>query len=165
MPPAGQTKEIAMRTLAFAVIAVTVCAGAAHAQECRTIADSLERLRCYDAREGAEKPTTKAAPAEDPLIAVAKAAVRKQLRDPGSARFDDLKVRTDKAGKKGVCGTVNSRNSMNGMTGPKIFVFNGTHARILVANEGPENGTSLDRILLGVMLGESLKWHDQFCKS
>jgi hypothetical protein len=155
-----------MRRISLAVV-VWVASGAALAQsqDCRSIADSLERLRCYDAREDAVAGQPAPSPvAEDPLIVAAKAAVRKLLRDPTSTRFEAVKIATDRAGKKAVCGRINSRNAMDGMTGPKLFVFDGKYARILVAAEGPEDGTSLGRYLLGAMLGEGLKLHDQFCK-
>ena len=151
-------------------IGLALLPSAAFTQEtnCRAITDSLERLRCYDAQPAPKHPATPlapkpAAPSEDPLIFKAKAAIKKHLREPDSARFD-LKVKTAADGKKGVCGTVNARNANGGMTGPKLVVFDGQYAHILVSNEGPDNPTSFDRILLGVMLGDSLKSHDKFCK-
>lgn len=158
-----------MRVLAITILAAALGTTAAQALaiNCSGIADSLARLRCYDAHFGTapgQSKAAKAVPAEDPLIAAAKATVRKQLREPASASFQNVKIRSNAAGNRGVCGTVNARNAFGGMTGPKLFVFDGKAARVLVSNDGPENGTSLDRTLLGVMLGESLRLHDQFCK-
>src|SRR5436190_1724302 len=84
-------------------------------QRCKGIADSLDRLRCYDALEAepatapapeskpagseaaapakppAEQATAAKPPAapEDELITKAKAAVLGELRDPGSAQFQN----------------------------------------------------------------------------
>jgi hypothetical protein len=66
--------------------------------------------------------------------------------------------------KKGVCGTTNAKNAMGRMTGPRLVVFDGEKARIMVSNAGPENPTFADYSVLGVMLGETLKMHEKFCK-
>jgi hypothetical protein len=160
----------AITGFAAIVLALSVALPAhADPSNCRAITDSLERLRCFDAREDAAMlQSTKQDAQGDPEATIwivwARNAVRKQLRDPESALFDGLRVVKDKSGKPGVCGTVNAKNAMGGMTGPKMFVFDGSQARILVAGEGAEDGTSLGRYILGATLGTGLKLHTQFCK-
>lgn len=55
---------------------------------------------------------------------IAKDAVRARLRDPDSARFDNVKTFA-KAGKVVVCGRVNSRNGYGGMSGQQRFISGG----------------------------------------
>jgi len=55
------------------------------------------------------------APAIDPRIAVAENAVKDQLVDPDSARFE--KIYTGRPGENFVCGWVNARNRMGGYNG------------------------------------------------
>ncbi|SIN67709.1 hypothetical protein SAMN02745824_1751 [Parasphingorhabdus marina DSM 22363] len=58
----------------------------------------------------------------------AKDAVREQLIDPDSAKFDDLAW----AGKGTVtCGFVNSRNRMGGYAGWTAFVYDGDNAYLI----------------------------------
>jgi hypothetical protein len=55
--------------------------------------------------------------------AAVKAGVRKSLKDPDSARFDDgFKAVKDSKGVVSVCGMVNAKNSYGGYTGSKPFV-------------------------------------------
>src|SRR4051812_17049403 len=108
-----------LRSGSVAVLLVTTPVSAAHAQNCRAISDSLERLRCYDGVSGPPSLAPAATPSDNPVISQAKSAVLKILRDPESARFQDLQIKT-KSGQTAVCGQVNSRNSMGGMTGPKL---------------------------------------------
>src|SRR5262245_46942374 len=77
--------------------------------DCRTIEDSLERLRCWD---GQASPLFRAPPppTEDTIIAKAKARVKRQLGDPDGAWFSDVKMKTID-GKTAVCGTVNAKNA------------------------------------------------------
>jgi hypothetical protein len=98
------------------------------------------------------------------MIAAAKAAVLKQLREPDSARFSNLKVRAAADGAKGVCGEVNARNAFGGMTGPKLIVYDGKIGRVMVSEDGPGNPTDFDRTLLGITLRETLQAYDRFCK-
>jgi hypothetical protein len=177
-----------MRTVILAVWAalgllVLPFYGTARAEpvNCRSIADSLERLRCYDAQAdqqssggpqqpaGAAQPpappsaTRSAPPPEDPLIAKAKAAVKRQLRDPDSGRFQNIKLKTV-AGKKGLCGEVNAKNAMGGMTGFVPFAYDGQYAYILSFNAGTGNPTSLGADIWGVTVGSRLEAHDKWCK-
>ena len=176
----------------LALIVLGAAAGPAAAQsalqKCKSIADSLERLRCYDAIEAepaatspqpaapaatsaqpakpAASPAQAAAPpapAEDPLIAQAKAAVTAQLRNPGSARFRDVKLRTV-AGKQAVCGLVNARNSRGFMTGPQPFAYDGEQAYLIVFNPGPANFTSLDANSLIAAMGGRLRSYNRLCR-
>jgi hypothetical protein len=150
-----------------AVLFATGTIAAAQTTDCRSIADSLERLRCYDGQ--AMPPATKpAAPpqaatsAEDPFIAKAKARVKQQLLDADSARFQDVKVKIV-GGKKGICGQVNAKNSTGGMTGFLPFTYDGEFATIMVFNAGAGNPTSMGSDILGITLHRRLEAHDRFC--
>jgi hypothetical protein len=122
-------------------------------QKCKVITDTIERLQCYDAIEESAAPpasataapaATKAAPpaqaaksaapAEE-LIAKAKASVTGQLRDPNSARFAEVKVRTVR-GTQAVCGLINAKNAMGIMTGPQPFAFDGEKAYLVILQPG-----------------------------
>lgn len=54
-------------------------------------------------------------------VSAAEDAVRKVLKDPGSAVFSDVTLGWFGSGVEGVCGVVNARNSFGGMSGPKPF--------------------------------------------
>src|SRR5579871_4297752 len=106
----------AMRLIVVSIAALLLTfAARAQAPDCKSISDSLERLRCYDAQSAPSaqtpnvgdknSPAKPPAPAEDPFIAKAKARVKQQLRDPESARFQSLKIKMV-GGKKGLCGEV-----------------------------------------------------------
>jgi hypothetical protein len=139
----------------------------AQTTDCRSIADSLERLRCYDGQASppAVTPAVQprpATPAEDSFITKAKARVKQQLLDADSARFQDVKVLV--GGKKGVCGQINAKNSTGGMTGFLPFTYDGEFATVMVFNAGPGNPTSMGSDILAVTLGRRLEAHDRFCK-
>ena len=51
-------------------------------------------------------------------IATAKHAVATTLRDPASARFEDVRARLD-----AVCGFVNAKNGPGGYAGRALFVY------------------------------------------
>ena len=55
------------------------------------------------------------------LIAQAKAAVTKDLKDPDSALFRNLAVYTTSTGALAVCGEFNAKNSYGGYVGYKQF--------------------------------------------
>lgn len=58
--------------------------------------------------------------------AAAKELVKRQLRDPGSAEFSDIVVKTGAPGRATiVCGYVNAKNGFGGMTGRQRFVAGG----------------------------------------
>jgi hypothetical protein len=138
------------------------------AQDCKSIPDSLERLRCYDgtvppaAAQNPSAPLVKRTPSDDPLVAKAKAAVRKQLREPGSAQFSDIKIKSS-GDKKGVCGMVNAKNGTGGMTGTNFFVFDGEYASILVTGGASQNPTSFGPDILSVTISRGLKNYEAFC--
>lgn len=151
-------------TMAAALLAVAA-SGPSDAQsisECRKIKAATERLDCYDGLKDAAKP--KAATADDRLIAAAKDALAKQLLDPPSARYIGVSVKTAKDGARGVCGQVNAKNNLGGYAGPKLFVYDGKLARIMIGEMGPGNPSSFPRELIGAMLGETLKTYDRLCK-
>lgn len=54
-------------------------------------------------------------------VAAAEDAVRKLLKDPGSAVFSDVVLGRYGSGVEGVCGWVNARNAFGAMAGPKLF--------------------------------------------
>jgi hypothetical protein len=55
---------------------------------------------------------------------VAKDQVKARLRDPESARFTDVRV-VRRNGVTAICGYVNSKNGLGGMTGPQRFIAGG----------------------------------------
>lgn len=67
-------------------------------------------------------PTPPPAPVEDPRIEKAKDAMRRVLKDPGSAQFQDV-MGTDVKGNFSVCGKVNAKNAMGGYNGFKQFCW------------------------------------------
>lgn len=146
------------------MLAPSLCS--AQTRDCKGIADSAERLRCYDEPLGAAAapPAQKPTPSrEDAFISKAKAVVLKQLRDPASARFSDVKLRAV-GGKKGVCGSVNARNAAGGMSGPQFFVYDGQSANVLVLSAGPNNPTSFDADVLAMIFRRGTDNYDIFCK-
>jgi hypothetical protein len=145
-------------------------------QKCKSIADSLERLRCYDAIQPEPAAGTSAqpaapaaaapaaaAPGEDPLLAKAKASVKSELREPDSAQFQDVKVRTVK-GKQAVCGLVNAKNARGVMTGLHPFAYDGEQVYLIVYNPGPANSTSLSAATLGAGMNNRIKNYNRLCK-
>jgi hypothetical protein len=72
-------------------------------------------------------PSPPSVPRDDPVIQAAKAAVAKNLKDPPSAVFSDLKraMRPNVRGEPmdTVCGLVNAKNSYGGYNGPRGFVY------------------------------------------
>lgn len=72
-------------------------------------------------------------PGEPASFIAAKTAVKRQLRDPDSAMFEDLRVN----GRRIVCGMVNSRNAFGGYAGRTGFWYNPTSDEAEVA---PING-------------------------
>ena len=54
-------------------------------------------------------------------VATVEAAVRRQLRDPDSARFERVEMRVDAKGARTVCGLVNARNAYGGYVGAQPF--------------------------------------------
>ena len=164
--------------LALIVLAATAWPAAAQTplQKCKVITEALERLQCYDAIEESPAPATPAptpaapapaakqvAPGEDPLITQAKESVTSQLRDPGSARFSNVKIRTVR-GKQAVCGLVNAKNAAGIMTGPQPFAFDGEKAHLIIYNPGPQNNTKLDGYTLTTAMGDRLKNFNRLCR-
>lgn len=66
---------------------------------------------------------------QEKTIAAAQEAVKKGLKDPDSAKFQNLRI-TDYDGGKVVCGEINAKNSYGGYVGYKRFVA-GTSAAIV----------------------------------
>jgi hypothetical protein len=157
-----------MKVVFIAIVLFAFSSPASAQQDCKAIADSLERLRCYDAGAVATPAVAPSAPgrlpvvAEDPLIAKAKAAVRKQLREPESARFQDVKIKAG-GSKKGVCGMVNAKNGTGGMTGTNFFVYDGQTASVLVTGGASQNPTSFGPDILAITVSNGLKNYEIFC--
>lgn len=148
------------------VLLILIAAGnlalAQGSSPCTAITDDKSRLQCYDAaaKSVLKKPV---APKEDPFIAEAKARVRKQLRDPNSAIFQNIKIKTV-SGKRGICGDVNAKNALGGMTGFIPFAYNGEHAYIMVFNAGAGNPTDASADILSATLHSTLETHQKWCK-
>jgi hypothetical protein len=159
----------------LALIVLAAIAGATAAQtplqRCKVITEAMERLQCYDAieespaaRPAAPVPAARqAAPGEDPLITQAKESVTSQLRDPSSARFSNVKVRTVR-GKQAVCGLFNAKNAAGIMTGPQPFAFDGEKAHLIIYNPGPANNTKMDGYSLTTAMGERLRDYNRLCR-
>ena len=58
---------------------------------------------------------------DDEFVSSAKAYLTRNFNDPESARFRDLYIGTDSDGKPVLCGEVNARNGMGGMSGYQAF--------------------------------------------
>ena len=80
------------------------------------------------AKQELAAPKVKPPPASgDAEIYLAQEAIRKIMREPSSAVFEDVFFVDDRKSETGdyvpvVCGTVNGRNGFGGMTGPRHFV-------------------------------------------
>jgi hypothetical protein len=155
-----------MKIFTASIVLLSMNSTFGHAAECKSIADPVERLKCFDsAAPSSTAPITPSAakpPADDPLIAAAKAAVRKQLRDPGSARFEDVKIKTV-SGKRAVCGSINAKNGAGGMTGSNYFVFDGKIATVLVTGPASTNPTSFDPDVLTMTFHNGYPVYEAFC--
>lgn len=57
----------------------------------------------------------------DPRIEAAESTVKEGLKDPGSAQFKDVVVKTNSLGETAVCGQYNARNSFGGYVGFQPF--------------------------------------------
>ena len=148
----------------IAALAVLGEAAVAQPSPCAAITDDKSRLQCYDAAAAAKAATDKPqTPNEDPFVASAKARVRQQLRDPDSAKFQNIKIKTV-GGAKGLCGEINAKNAAGGMTGFIPWAYDGKNAYVLAFNPGAGNPTSLGSDLWGITLGSRLEAHDKWCK-
>ena len=81
------------------------------------------------------------------LVAKAKVAIKKQLRDPESARFEILGFPKESA--NGVCGTVNAKNGFGGYAGAHPFLYsqaNGKSQELAVIVK--EGGASITKEVL-----------------
>lgn len=106
-----------------------------------------------------------AAPTEEQeLLSDAQVRITRLLRDPDSAKFSDLKVHVTHEGEKVVCGQVNARNALGGMTGPKHFYVDSTINRIVVSARADENPMSIDGDILNKIYLEGVETHLQYCK-
>jgi hypothetical protein len=70
------------------------------------------------AREPVRWTLDRATPAE---TRAAQSVVRRSLRDPDSARFDNIVAYKGSNGNRQICGTVNARNGYGGFSGTILF--------------------------------------------
>ncbi len=154
-----------IRILVGIIVALAALGGTALAQPnpCAAITDDKSRLQCYDAAATKQKAAGPSAAKEDPFVTAAKSRVRQQLRDPDSARFQDIKIKTV-GDVKGLCGQINAKNAAGGMTGFIPWMYDGKNAYVLAFNPSAGNPTILDAQLLGITLGSRLEAHDKWCK-
>lgn len=68
---------------------------------------------------------------ESKVISAAFSTVRASLKDPSSADFGQVVMRSKDAGISVACGTVNAKNGFGGYSGPQRFIY--THERSSVA--------------------------------
>ena len=71
-----------------------------------------------------EQPTV---PSDAGYEIVGKEAVKARLRDPDSATFSQVRV-VRRGETTAICGYVNSKNGLGGMTGPQRFIAGGATA-------------------------------------
>jgi len=109
-------------------------------------------------------PAPWVASTEADMVAAAKAAMRGRLRIPQSGKFGSVSVKVADDNTKAVCGTVDSRNDTDGMTGPIPFVYDGTKTYLLVSSGGADNGTIYDGTYLTQGYESASAIHDKFCR-
>ena len=63
---------------------------------------------------------SKASPKEKAMVM---AGVKNKLRDPESARFEDIYAMNGSHGKRSYCGYVNAKNGFGGYTGKAQFIY------------------------------------------
>jgi len=85
------------------------------------------------------------------VIEAAKKAISVQLKDPYSAKFEGIYVKSMEDGSPIVCGTVNAKNSYGAYGGMKEFYYAGGRASI-VANRRTSAG-----IIFQVMCEENTR--------
>ena len=79
-------------------------------------------------------------------IAVVKRAVSAKLKDPGSAKFGEIRASVDNRGSVGICGIVNAKNSNGGYIGNHPFaaiLADGKVAHVIV--DSPSDPTKIVR--------------------
>ena len=96
---------------------------------------ALTLSRCGD------EETSQVAPNLTIYKSAAKELVKEHLRDPSSAEFSDLHVAAGGTRDATVCGRVNARNGVGGMTGAKRFIAGGT-----VVLEEEVGASSMDQL-------------------
>lgn len=104
------------------VIILTLLSTGAFSQDCSTIEDSLERLRCYDKeRVGSEveKVSEKKFFKERAIK-----TIRNSFKDPRAAIFEDMEIKESAKGELSLCGLVNAKNGFGGYTGLRPFFYN-----------------------------------------
>lgn len=68
------------------------------------------------------------------MITLAKDAVKANMSDPGSAKFDNITV-SHKVGNPVVCGFVNGKNKFGGYVGSQRFISNGLPELTFLQND------------------------------
>lgn len=123
-----------MKLFAAAVLTIFSAGAAWAAEDCKAIAEPMARLTCFDKINSTPKGQPKQARV-DPDIVKAKNAVSRSLKDPESAKFENLYKTTDGL-MPIVCGEVNSRNGYGGYAGrtPFVYVASSDHAYLIDMN-------------------------------
>jgi hypothetical protein len=157
---------VARTALGALAIIFAMDGAVAETVKCTALADSAERLRCYDTLSPPvltpAAGTAKAA--EAGLIGVAKTKLRRLLRNPASARFTTVSIKIAADGSSAVCGMVDSQNDTDGMTGPKPFVYDGRDLYVLISSDGADNGTIHDGRFLTQTFERANDAHSKFCR-
>lgn len=100
----------------------------------KSLADTeAEEARTASSREGTESEPD--VYSDTAVQSLAMQSVKAKLRDPGSAKFRNVKVYRNAAGAKIICGEVNSANGLGGMSGYQPFMSGGTEKYTWLAEE------------------------------
>lgn len=101
-------------TVAFWILA-SPCFG----DDCSSIANDAERLKCFDTTTNEPgAPTGKYAR----FVATAKETLAARLNDPASVKWREVYPVGDAASPKGICGELMARNRFGGYTGWRRFI-------------------------------------------
>jgi hypothetical protein len=91
-------------------------------------------------------------------IAEVKRAVNAKLKDPGSAKFGEIRASVDNRGSVGICGIVNPGNSQSGYVGNHPFVAILADGKVVhVILDSPSDPTKVAREACR-NIAPSLKW-------
>lgn len=139
-----------MRPVVLAALSLTLASSAyADEADCKRIEDPRSRFRCTD-----ELATA--------VISRAKAAVRRQLREPDIAVFYNMQI---KSGGMQVCGEFDLERE-GVPTGLRRFAYDGQKAFVLLRNAtdaAPSKSSSVaDRLKT---LGEAINAYDRTCSA
>ena len=106
-----------MRTVALSIAAALVVGGCAS-----SLGQTPEPATSSPKRERKPPSAYQVVQLTDLEIKAVHAGVRKQLKDPDSARFGETFASRDAPSTTHVCGWVNAKNSYGGYTGEKVYI-------------------------------------------